>query len=84
MHWLLLHDRDMFGQHLASLAGRMLISWIILDWSFYWAVLSGLGNLKTIRRKRNENRRNSIRSDRELLRLLENFYRTAPIVPRDS
>jgi hypothetical protein len=84
MHWLLLHDRGLFGQHVASLAGRMLTSWIILDWSFYWAVFTGIGNLKTIRRKRNENRRNSIRSDRELLRLLENFYRTAPIVPRDS
>jgi GT2 family glycosyltransferase len=84
MHWLLLHDRGMLAWHLALLAGRMLTTWIVLDWAFYWAVFTGFGNLRAILRKRDENRRNTVRSDRELLRLLEHFYRTAPIVPRNS
>lgn len=84
MHWLLLHDKGMFGSHLASLAGRMLTSWMYLDWPFYWAVFTGLANLPAIIRKRRENRRTAVRSDRELLRLLERFYNTAPIAPRDS
>jgi GT2 family glycosyltransferase len=79
MHWILLQDRKMFGQHVASIAGRLLVSWLWLDWPFYWAVFSGLQNLAAIRRKRDENRRNTVRSDRELLRLLEHFYRNAPI-----
>ncbi len=79
MHWILLHDRRMFRQHLASMAGLFLTSWLWLDWSFYWAVFSGLRNFTAIRRKRNENRRASVRSDRDLLNLLERFYQTAPI-----
>jgi GT2 family glycosyltransferase len=79
MHWILLQDRMMFGQHIASIAGRLLASWIWLDWPFYWAVFTGLRNIGAIRRKRDENRREAMRSDRELLRLLEHFYRNAPI-----
>jgi GT2 family glycosyltransferase len=83
MHWILLHDRSMFRLHLVSMAGRLLTSWVWLDWPFYWAVFTGLQNIAAVRRKRKENRRAAVRSDRELVRLLENFYRTAPIVPRD-
>jgi GT2 family glycosyltransferase len=79
MHWILLHDRKMFGQHLASIAGQLLTSWLWLDWPFYWSVATGLRNIAAIRRKRLENRQNAVISDRELLQLLEDFYRTAPI-----
>jgi GT2 family glycosyltransferase len=79
MHWILLHDNSMFGLHLASIAGCLLTSWIWLDWPFYWAVFTGLRNIRTILQKRDENRRAAARSDRELLRLLENFRKTAPI-----
>jgi GT2 family glycosyltransferase len=79
MHWILLHDRKMFMQHVASIVGRLLTSWILLDWPFYWAVWTGLRHLAAIRRKRTDNRLHALRSDRELLQLLENFYRTAPI-----
>ncbi len=79
MHWILLHDRKMFLQHVASMVGRLLASWIVLDWSFYWAIATGLRNIRVIRRKRMENKRSAVRSDRELIRLLEDFYRSAPI-----
>jgi GT2 family glycosyltransferase len=82
MHWILLHDRSMFGLHLASIAGRLLTSWIWLDWPFYWAIFTGLRNIAAILRKRKETRRTAVRSDRDLLHLLENFYRTAPIALR--
>jgi GT2 family glycosyltransferase len=79
MHWIQLHDTKMFGQHVAVVAGQILASWIWLDWSFYWAVWTGLKHLAAIRRKRIDNKQHARRSDRELLQLLEDFYRTAPI-----
>ncbi len=79
MHWMLLHDKGMFGLHLASITGRLLISWLWLDWPFYWAVFTGLGNISEILKKRKENRQAASRSDRELLRLLRDFCQTAPI-----
>ncbi len=82
MHWILLHDRSMFGLHLASITGRLLTSWIWLDWPFYWAIFTGLRNIAAIIQKREENRKASVRSDRELLQLLEHFYQTAPIAIR--
>ncbi len=79
MHWILLHDRKMFRQHVACMAGQLLTSWIWLDWPFYWAVLTGLRNLSIVRSKREENRRKTVRTDREILQLLEDFYQKAPI-----
>jgi GT2 family glycosyltransferase len=83
MHWLLLHDRGMFGAHVASMAGQLLTSWLWLDWPLYWAVGTSLRNMSAILRKRREHRQAEVRSDRELLRMLENFYRTAPIIQRN-
>ncbi|MBN1567693.1 MAG: glycosyltransferase [Acidobacteria bacterium] len=82
MHWILLHDRGMFLTHLASMTGQFLTSWLWMDWPFYWAFFTGLQHLPYICRKRSENRRNSVRSDRDLLKLLKHFYRTAPIMMR--
>jgi GT2 family glycosyltransferase len=82
MHWILLHDRRMFGMHLVSMAGQLLTSWLWLDWPLYWAVFTGLKNLPAIIQKRNENRKNAVLSDRDLLQLLERFYQTAPITLR--
>lgn len=82
MHWMLLHDRGMFLRHLLVLAARTLTSWLVLDWRFYWAVGTGLAHLGAISRKRRETRRTMARSDRELLELLERFYRSAPIALR--
>jgi GT2 family glycosyltransferase len=80
MHWILLHDRVLFGQHLASIAVQLLTSWIWLDWTLYWAVFTALRNIGGIRQRRNETRKTAMRSDRDLIRLLDRFYRTAPIV----
>jgi GT2 family glycosyltransferase len=79
MHWILLHDRVLFGQHLASIAVQLLTSWLWLDWTFYWAVFTALRHLGGIRRRRNETRKTAMRSDRDLIRLLDSFYQTAPI-----
>ncbi len=79
MHWMLLHDRGMFVTHLAHIAGRFVSGWLFLDWPFYWAVFTGLGKLKTVLKKRRSCRLTMARSDRELLLLLDDFYRTAPI-----
>ncbi|NLT67343.1 MAG: glycosyltransferase [Acidobacteria bacterium] len=79
MHWLLLHDRSMFGMHAASMAGRLLAGWLWLDWPFYWAFVTGLKNIAEVRSKRDQNRKTAVRPDREVLRLLNKFYRTAPI-----
>ncbi|MGA2261155.1 MAG: glycosyltransferase [Acidobacteriota bacterium] len=79
MHWMLLHDPQMFLQHQVSIATRLLTSWLVLDWRFYWAVGTGLANLSTILHKRRATRRTMARTDRELLDFLQHFYRTAPI-----
>jgi GT2 family glycosyltransferase len=79
MHWMLLHDARMFRQHQLSIAAQLLTSWLWLDWRFYWAVGTGLANLPAILRKRRATRRTMARTDRELLELLQTFYRTAPI-----
>ena len=84
MHWLLLDDRCMLVQHVANIGFRLLISWLWLDWPFYWAVFTGFKNIRTIRRKRDEYRRAAVRSDRQLLELLNHFYRTAPITIHSS
>ena len=84
MHWLLLHDHDLFGWHIATLAARFFASWIYLDWPFYWALATGFANLPAILRKRRENRRNTVCSDRELIDLLEHFYQTGPIFRRNE
>jgi GT2 family glycosyltransferase len=80
MHWILLHDRALFGQHLASILVQLLTSWLWLDWTLYWAVFTALRNIGAIRQKRNETRKTAVRSDRDLIRLLDHFYQTAPIV----
>ncbi len=79
MHWMLLHDPVMFGQHICNLALRFLVSWAILDWRFYWAIFTGIRHLPVIRQKRRLTRETMRRSDRELLRLLARFYQEAPI-----
>ena len=79
MHWMLLHDSSMFRRHLMGLAGRLLVSWIALDWRFYFGIFSGLAHLSHILETRRVTRQTMVRSDRELLDLLERFYRTAPI-----
>ncbi|NWG13948.1 MAG: hypothetical protein HXY20_10485, partial [Acidobacteria bacterium] len=79
MHWMLLHDPVMFTQHITALALRVLISWAIMDWRFYWAVFTGIRHLPVIRKKRRLSRETMKRSDRELLRLLARFYSEAPI-----
>jgi GT2 family glycosyltransferase len=82
MHWMLLHDRSMFAQHLASIAFRFLGSWLVLDWPFYWAIFTGLANISAVAQKRRATRSTMVRSDRELLEFLGEFYRTAPIQAR--
>jgi GT2 family glycosyltransferase len=79
MHWMLLHDRRMFSRHLLSMTARFLTSWLVLDWRFYWAIGTGMASLSTIARKRRDTRRTMVRSDPELLRLLQDFYCKAPI-----
>jgi GT2 family glycosyltransferase len=82
MHWMLLHDPVMFRRHALFLGARILVSWMALDWGFYWGVLTGLRHLGSILAKRRETGGTATRSDREILRMLEEFYRCAPIAPR--
>jgi O-antigen biosynthesis protein len=84
MHWMLLHDPGMFASHLLSITGRLLVSWLILDWRFYWAVFSGLGLLPAILRKRRSTRQTMQTTDRELRERLERFYRESPIILREA
>jgi GT2 family glycosyltransferase len=79
MHWILLHDPGMFGRHVLSLAGQALVCWLILDWQFYSCLFSGLKKLPVVLHKRKQERLTAVRSDAQLLAMLQAFYRTAPI-----
>ena len=72
-------EQEQITWHLLSLAGRLLVSWLALDWRFYFGIFSGLSHLGHILETRRVTRRTMVRSDRELLDLLERFYRSAPI-----
>ena len=82
MHWTLLHDGRMFRAHIASMSMRFLTSWLLLDWRFYWAIFTGIRNLPAVLHKRRLTRKTMVRTDGELLELLDHFYRTAPIFQR--
>ena len=84
MHWMLLHDPGLFLEHELSIAFRLLTSWIVLDWRFYWAIGSGLANLPPILRKREATRRTMARTDRELRQLLEHSTGQRTIAYRQS
>ena len=78
-HWINLHSRRYWIQHLAMLLILLVTRVLLLDYRFYtsfWRSLRQWGKVLSLRRVE---RRSARRSDIEVSRLLESFYRSAPI-----
>jgi len=78
-HWINLHSPGFLARHLFMLAGMCLINGIILNRSFFRALLSALRFLPEARQLRSREKSKAVISDRELAARFDRFIRTAPI-----
>ncbi|MBI4447102.1 MAG: glycosyltransferase [Acidobacteria bacterium] len=78
-HWIHLHSQTLFASHIAVLMALMLSRLLVLDYGFYYALFSALRQWGTVRRLRSIERRQAKRSDRDIIKELGSFYRSAPI-----
>ncbi len=78
-HWINLHSPTYLASHLGMLGLLVLSRLLVLDYHFYWALAAALRRLPEALRRRRQERLRARRGDRELSRLLGEFYRTAPI-----
>lgn len=78
-HWINLHSTSYWIRHLAGLAGLLLTRFLVLDGTLYRSFLGALSRISEVRRMRRRERDRARRSDAEISRLLDTFYRTAPI-----
>lgn len=78
-HWINLHSPGFLLAHFSSLLVLSLTRFLVGDWNFYRALIDALGCLESARSCRAEERRQAVRSDREIRDQLRNFYRSNPI-----
>ncbi len=78
-HWINLHSPRYWVQHLLMLLVLLFTRVFFLDYRFYGSFLSSLKEWKRVRCQRKEERSRSKRSDIDVSRLLDSFYRSAPI-----
>lgn len=78
-HWINCHDRIWLAKHLAMLGLLVLTRVLVWDMGFYRALRGALKRLSPARRLRRLEKSNLRRGDREVARLLADFYRSAPI-----
>lgn len=78
-HWINLHSTGYWIRHLVGLAGLLLTRFMVLDGTFYRSFAGALSRISEVRRMRRWERDRARRSDTEISRILNSFYRTAPI-----
>jgi GT2 family glycosyltransferase len=78
-HWVNLHSPTYLAAHLGMLGLLLLSRILVLDYHFYWAIGSALRHLPEVLRRRRQERLSASRSDREVSRLLKDFYASAPV-----
>ena len=78
-HWINLHSPRYWVQHLLMLLVLFFTRVFFLDYRFYGSLLSSLKEWRRVRYQRKEERNRSQRSDIDVSRLLDSFYRSAPI-----
>lgn len=78
-HWINLHSPSFLSSHLGMLSLLVLSRFLVLDYHFYWGLGSALARLPEVVRRRKQERAAAVRSDREVNRLLREFYRQAPV-----
>ena len=78
-HWVNLHSRPMLSLHLLSLGTMCILKVLCLDGRFFQALGKALRQLPDALKARSLERSQAGRSDREVQRLLNDFYKSAPI-----
>ncbi len=78
-HWINLHSPDFLIRHLAMLAVLLATRILILDLDFYRSFIQAARRLGPALQMRRREKSLSRRSDRELARLLADFYKSAPV-----
>jgi GT2 family glycosyltransferase len=83
-HWVHLHDRGLLAAHVVWVALLGISAPIRLQPGFLGALRDALAVLPEVRRRRREERSAARRTDREVLKLFEEFSRRPEVVPREK
>lgn len=78
-HWINLHSPTFLARHLLMLAILFVTRIFVLDLDFYRSFFAALAMIKLVRKRRLEEQRRMVRSDRAVAKLLLDFYRRTPI-----
>lgn len=78
-HWINLHSPSFILRHLSTLALLFVVRAFVLDYRFYRSFFQALDRLNTVRELRRKEIARARRSDRDVSRILERFYRLAPL-----
>ena len=78
-HWINLHSSGFLLRHVVMLFLLFLTRILVLDHYFYRSFFQALSQAAAVLRLRKEERRQARRSDVEISRLLNSFYRSTPI-----
>ncbi|GAB4220213.1 MAG: hypothetical protein Kow001_01100 [Acidobacteriota bacterium] len=78
-HWINLHSPSYLASHVAMLVLLAFSRILVLDYHFYWALGAALRRLPEALRRRRLEKSRARRTDRELSRLLKDFYGRAPV-----
>jgi len=78
-HWINIHSKSMLACHLMSLSTMCILKAVTLDLYFFRALWKALRQIPEVRKLRKLERLKSRRSDKEIISILDDFYRSAPI-----
>jgi GT2 family glycosyltransferase len=78
-HWINIHSKPMLACHLLSLSTMCILKALTLDRYFFKAFRNALRQLPEVRKLRKQEKLKSRRSDREIISILNDFYKSAPI-----
>jgi GT2 family glycosyltransferase len=78
-HWINLHSPGFLGSHLLMLALLAVSRFFVADWVFYRGLLLALRSLPEVFPLRKLEKKEALRSDSDLARILSEFYFSAPI-----
>ncbi len=78
-HWINIHSKSMLACHLMSLSSMCILKAITLDLYFFRALWKALRQIPEVKKLRKLEKSKSRRSDKEIISILNNFYKSAPI-----
>lgn len=80
-HWINIHSKSMLACHLLSLSTMCILKAVTLDFYFFRAIRGALRQIPEVRKLRKQEKLKSRRTDKEVISILNDFYKSAPIIP---